>query len=395
MVSKAEATENFYKGLSLALAEGKELAKPPDMTDILRVHERINAPTTLDKIRDMSIGGKIEKMKQQMLDDVFVLRDLALLGQSSIFYAKYNVGKTLITLWLLREAIESGEIDPGNVFYINVDDDMKGAITKGEFAKKLGFQMLVDGVGDFEIKDVFHGIIPGLIQDKQARDAILILDTLTSFVDTMSKTAGREFGQLIKTFSNHGGTSIALGHTNKHNDKDTKKPIPEGTADIANNANCIYTMEKLSEEEGVSTVEFERLKKRGDNALRATFQYTARRGMSWIEILNSVKRLDEGSAEEARERKKVIEFHNKHAEIISIATEVIREADGLKNKGDLIKETHQRCKEQEVNCKYGINTIRGIFRFCEGESYADGYRWTGKQLNNGWAYVLIEPVLKN
>ena len=102
MVSKAEATENFYKGLSLALAEGKELAKPPDMTDILRVHERINAPTTLDKIRDMSIGGNLEKMKQQMLDDVFVLKDLALLGQSSIFYAKYNVGKTLLTLWLLR-----------------------------------------------------------------------------------------------------------------------------------------------------------------------------------------------------------------------------------------------------------------------------------------------------
>ena len=68
MVSKAEATENFCKGLSLALAEGKELAKPPDMTEILKIGERRNEKETDPEaiLNSWSVTGKLEEMRAML-----------------------------------------------------------------------------------------------------------------------------------------------------------------------------------------------------------------------------------------------------------------------------------------------------------------------------------------
>ena len=66
--------------------------------------------TALDRLHGFSITGNSAAMRKQMLDDVFVLRDLALLGQWTLLYAAPNTGKTLITLWLIAEALEISKL---------------------------------------------------------------------------------------------------------------------------------------------------------------------------------------------------------------------------------------------------------------------------------------------
>ncbi len=79
-----------------------------------------------------SICGDIEAMEKKMLDDVFVIGRLALLGQSTVFYAGPNTGKTLMTLWLLTQSIDSGQIQAKDVYYVNADDNQKRFNNKGQ-----------------------------------------------------------------------------------------------------------------------------------------------------------------------------------------------------------------------------------------------------------------------
>ena len=57
--------------------------------------------TALDRLHGFSITGSSQTMRQQMLDDMFVLKDIAILGQWTTLYAAPNTGKTLLTLCLL------------------------------------------------------------------------------------------------------------------------------------------------------------------------------------------------------------------------------------------------------------------------------------------------------
>ena len=60
-----------------------------------------------------------------MLEDKFILGRIAILGQMTAVYAKPNTGKTVLTLWLLVEAIKNNGICPSDIYYINADDSHK------------------------------------------------------------------------------------------------------------------------------------------------------------------------------------------------------------------------------------------------------------------------------
>ena len=67
--------------------------KPHHRTKTAKAMRR--KPFSLTKF---SLMGQSEAMKQKMLTDVFVLNDIAILGQSTVIYAQFNTGKTLLTL---------------------------------------------------------------------------------------------------------------------------------------------------------------------------------------------------------------------------------------------------------------------------------------------------------
>jgi hypothetical protein len=242
----------------------------------------------MDKLSSFSITRITHELRLQMLEDVYVLKDLAILGQWSVFYASPNTGKTLLTLWLLREQIQSGELSPERVFYINADDAFKGAVEKAELARELGYQMLVPGINGFNTKEVLP-LMSALVEHKQAHSAVIILDTLKKFTDLMEKKAASEFGKIARMFVSSGGTLICLAHTNKHKDHDGKS-VYTGTADIVDDADCAYVIEG-GEASGAKLAEFRNIKARGDVKLTVSFRYDKEAG-SYEQLIDSITRVD-------------------------------------------------------------------------------------------------------
>ena len=95
------------------------------------------------------INDSLAEMRAQMLADVFVLDGIALLGQLTVIYAKPNAGKTLTTIYMLKESIKAGRIKGEDVYYVNADDSGSGLTVKGEIAKQYGFGMLSPGYQKF------------------------------------------------------------------------------------------------------------------------------------------------------------------------------------------------------------------------------------------------------
>ena len=101
--------------------------------------------SSIRQLTEYSITGQSEKLRKQMLADQFVLKGIALMGQWTVIYGAPNSGKTLVTNWLLREAIMSDDIDGEAVFYVNADDTYRGLIQKTELAENWGMHLLAPG----------------------------------------------------------------------------------------------------------------------------------------------------------------------------------------------------------------------------------------------------------
>ncbi|KJV05923.1 hypothetical protein [Methylocucumis oryzae] len=112
-----------------------------------------------------------------MLDNRFVLGRIAIYGQATAIYAKPNTGKTLLTIWLLIQAISAKGIEGADVFYINADDNYRGLVEKLKLAELHGFEMLAPGHNGFEAK-LFVNYIQAMVRDESAHGKIIILDTL-------------------------------------------------------------------------------------------------------------------------------------------------------------------------------------------------------------------------
>ena len=149
-----------------------------------------------------------------MLADIFVLKNIAIMGQWTTIYGAPNSGKTLIANWLLKEAILSNEVDGEMVFYINADDNFRGLVEKIELAELWGMHMIAPNHNGFMISQ-FSEIMAKMADDGSARGAVIVLDTLKKFTDLMDKRMSTDFGIIARGFVSAGGTLIALAHTNK------------------------------------------------------------------------------------------------------------------------------------------------------------------------------------
>ena len=234
-----------------------------------------------------SLNGDSVAMKAQMLTDTYVLGELAILGQLTAFYAKPNSGKTLLTLYLLIEAINAGNIKAEDVYYINADDNYKGLVHKLELAEKHGFQMIAPGFKDFDTAS-FGFYLAQLMATNEARGKVIILDTLKKFTNIMDKKLASDFGKQMRMFVTNGGTIIMLAHTNKNRDADGKV-VFSGTSDIVDDVDCAYTLDVNDDKSGLTdkAVLFENIKSRGDVAQEAAYKYLAKPS-HYQELLYSV-----------------------------------------------------------------------------------------------------------
>lgn len=288
--------------------------------------------------KQFSLRGQSKEMRTQMLRDQFVLGRLALTGQITHIYAAPNTGKTLMTMWLLRQAIETRAIRPDRVFYINADDSFRGLTEKLELAEELGFEMIAPDHGGFNAKH-FRDYIAESVEDGTAMGSVLILDTTKKFVDLMNKSRGADFGAVLRSFALKGGTVIGLSHVNKHKTADGKS-VYSGTSDLVDDADCAYYLNDGGTSDGYKTVIFENFKNRGDVAHEASYKYRCDSSVPWMEKLNSIRSLNEDEIASAKAQMAMSESLFKDREAIdAIVSEISAKP---MNQGELTSTLNER-----------------------------------------------------
>ena len=364
---------------------------PFQVTDEVPIFDEIfkGCDSPLARFRDFSITGDSDELRKQMLADVFVMKDVALLGQWTAIYASPNMGKTLLTLWMLCEQIKANVIDGDKVFYINADDNYRGMTEKVEIAESFDMGMFVPNLKEFSV-DKTLPIMAKLAASGEARGTVFVLDTLKKFTDLMDKRVSSDFGRVAREFVTAGGSLIVLAHTNKHKDAEGKG-IYSGTSDIVDDADCVFIIDKVGECEELTgkkiTVEFSNTKSRGDVASKLGFTYS-KGGQSYSELLDSVKRVDEKGLEGTKldiERKKQLDIDG---DIIIAASQAIKA--GINTKDALIKEIKKGTAESTAK-------VRKIIETRAGGDYAQGHRWEVKagDHNSKIFSVLPTPYILN
>ncbi|MBL4575584.1 MAG: toprim domain-containing protein [Opitutaceae bacterium] len=359
----------------LALAQG-----PEAVSEIIAV-KIDNNQFGLDKF---VLNGKSKKMREELTNETYFLGEMALMGQSTVFYAPPNTGKTLITLSLLIEAVRQGRVMGSDIYYINADDDLRGLTSKLEYAEKYGFWMLAPGFEGFEAKDLLK-IIDKMNRTDTAKGKVLILDTLKSFSDLMDKKyQANVFNPMIKLFVIKGGTFVALSHTNK-NRRDGKL-VAGGTSDVVDDMNCVYILDTVNDDGNIKTIEFLNTKKRGSSAKRALYTYSSD-AKSYDELLKSVKAVDEMDAEKTRREVAINTRLEINADIIETITECIKE--GITNKTELIKEAKKRSCESQ-------GKVIKVLKEHSGKYHNRGHRWfEAKGVKAAKTYQLTLPYSRN
>ena len=239
-----------------------------------------------------SLTGLADQLEKDALEQVPVLGQFALLGQTTVLCAEGNTGKTLIVLKLLTESIAAKRIDPEKTYYLNMDDDYRGLIDKTKIAEEFGFHMLAEGYQGFTAR-AFIGLIQEINRRNEARGVVIILDTLKKFVNLMQKNDCRDFNATLREFSSKGGTLIALAHVNKKRDANDR-PVFAGTSDLKDDFDCMFLLWLISERGAKEKmVMLEKEKGRGPVVEKACYGYVSGKDISYSEMLLSVREGDE------------------------------------------------------------------------------------------------------
>ncbi len=359
----------------VAMANDMESFEPCETIVVEPVPEKILPPVRRSNSLDrFSLKGKAEEIAQHALEAVLFLA-IAILGQLTAIFAAPNTGKTLITLWMLIEAIKKGLIDPSHIYYVNVDDTAKGLSEKLLLADEYGFHMLAEGYEKFEAS-ILVRLIEDMIENDQARGVVIVLDTLKKFTNLMDKTNASSFTKVARRFSAKGGTIIALAHTNKNAGRDGKA-VPTGTSDIRDDFDCAYILTQISSEDGRRVVEFENIKRRGNVALTAAYSYTIDQHASYNEILSTVQSVNDTEIAPIKQAVAI----KTDAEVISAVTSCISE--GINTKMKLADSVAQRAGISKRSALQVIEKYTGLDPLV--------HRWTFEVRERGAKVFVVLP----
>ena len=366
--SEVEKTlkSGYQEGLQFPRVSSEAARPEGSSLDITKLIEAKPGISALAQLSAYAANGRSAEMRQQMLDDKYVLDRIAILGQWTTLYAAPNGGKTLLTLWMVIQQVKAGEIDGSKIYYVNADDHYKGQVEKLELLEPHKINVLLPNHNGFDTDKLIQ-LIGQLTKDKQAMGQVIILDTLKKFTDLMDKKASSEFGKLARTFVGAGGTIIALAHTNKNKD-DEGKGVAGGTSDIMDDCDCAFLIEGRGPDgHNKYRAIFDNTKARGDVAQKVAFQYSKLDGCTYEQLLNSIVRLGK---DEAKAVDKENQLH-KDIRVDQATVDAILEA--LDGREMLTKDILDHVTGETP---IGRRPAKIALLKWTGEDYDKGHRWT-------------------
>ena len=326
---------------------------------------KIKLIPTKSPLDAFALNGKSKEMLDQMLDDKFILGEIAILGQSTVIYARPNAGKTLITIKLLIDSIKSGQIQGEDVYYVNADDNHKGLAHKLAIAEKHGFKMITPGHKNFKRETLLEEM-EEMTRTDTARGKIVIIDTVKKFTEVMDKRIASKFCESVRQFVSKGGSAIMLAHVNKHGDAEGKV-IFSGTSDIVDDSDCCYTLEIIEENKKEKVVEFDNFKNRGDVIQKALFSYTNEKVGTYSQLLDSVVELNPDESKKIAVQKATQERLDKNQPIIEEIKLSI--ANGITGKTELIEAVRRETGESRKR-------VFAVLKEHTGKCIHHGQLWT-------------------
>jgi hypothetical protein len=328
--------------------------------------QQINADTPFDPY---SLRGKAEEFEERALDTKPILGELVIQGQSTMFYAAPNTGKTLIVLSLVTIAIALDLIPANSVYYINADDSNQGMSTKLRILQDLGAHVLVPGFKGFKARDLMR-LLKLAAETNTAQGTLIIIDTLKKFADPMDKKSSSEFAQACRQYVMAGGTILALGHTTKNPNADGT-PRYSGTTDILDDFDSVYVLQAMSSTSAGTdrVVRFDRLKSRADSPAVAAYAYAAEDGITYQERLASVQPVDPAEIEHYRPVSEAV-----HDMTVMTALTTLIEAGEVQGQMAIAKAAAKACGASHRTALRVLNLHTGTTRYRHLWNYKKGDR---------------------
>lgn len=285
-----------------------------------------------------SLTGLSDELARSLKDEVYVLDKIAISGQATMIFAAPNSGKTLLTLHLITDAITKNRIEPNQVYFINVDDTLKGLLVKVQIAEEFGFHMLGEGHRDFSANQ-FLDLLVEMTTSGAANGTVIVLDTVKRFTDMMDKSRSSNFTRIVRGFVLQGGTVIGLGHVNKNPGRDGR-PVHSGTSDLVDDFDCAHILAEVERlpESNEKAVAFSCIKRRGNVSSEVAYRYSMRDKIHYNELFLSVKEIDKDDLCNIRS----VAAERTDAELIEAVRTCITE--GINTKMQLVRSVSERTK---------------------------------------------------
>jgi AAA domain len=189
-----------------------------------------------------SLAGEGGALTEKAIKQEPLLGDVCLKGESTVWYAKPNTGKTLIALALITDAVNDHRISPHDVFYINADDSQAGYAAKVKILDDFGIHTLVPGEKGFSLTALIPALTT-LAERGEASGKLIVVDTIKKVADLMDKRAMRKLGLDTRPFTMGGGALLLLAHTNKARGAKGEL-IYAGTSDLMEDVDCAYLIDE-------------------------------------------------------------------------------------------------------------------------------------------------------
>ena len=335
----------------------------------------------LAKLNSITLNQADITERQQFAKEAqYVAGKLALKGQITVFFAGPNTGKTLLSLRLLADSHHQGLLDQ-EVYHINLDDDYLGATTKAALGLSSGFKVITSETFTKPLEN-FQELIKLLVESGAASKTIFILDTIKKFADVMDKKNMSAFITECRKLTSAGGSIIALAHTNKIKD-DESRVIPGGTSDLLDDCDCAYVLSISHEEktdEGLRRfVTFEQRKSRGPTAREALYSYVLHDSGDYSQLFKSVRNESPEEIQKAQQLAAIHQAQQQDAELIGLIKTVLNQGESTRSKIE---------NQLQTNSAYGRRAVQRCLNNWNIPQ-ADGGLWkTRPGDNNSTLYSL-------